>query len=95
MSSKSQLNPVKSKLSSTLSIENILFDAGSPGRAFKLNEESITERLLRIEEISEGVCRWIDTAGLRQVQFQSLDIKSESILDKYYKTRPNHVGRPQ
>ncbi len=95
MSSKSHLNAVKpkSKLATTLSIENILFDAGSPGRAFKLDEESITERLLRIEEISEGVCKWIDTAGLRQVQFQALDIKSDTILDKYYKFRSNHLGR--
>jgi hypothetical protein len=52
----------------TLSLENITYGPGSPGRAFKLDENSVAEYLIGITEISDGDFEWIDTAGLRQVQ---------------------------
>ncbi|NCG53481.1 DUF4007 family protein [Serratia fonticola] len=52
---------------STLSFESIAYGEGSPGRVFKLDEDSIAERLFALEELTEGSFAWTDTAGLRQV----------------------------
>ena len=51
----------------TLSAEQASYGAGSPGRVFKLDEDSVMERLARIGEITGGAIIWTDTAGLRQV----------------------------
>lgn len=52
---------------SSLAFEAIAFGEASPGRVFKLDEDSIAERLLAIEDITRGALTWTDTAGLRQV----------------------------
>ena len=51
----------------TLSFESILYEPGSPGRVFLIDEETLADRLLNIEDITSGSCRWNDTAGLRQI----------------------------
>ena len=51
----------------TLSVEAIAYEPGSPGRVFKLDENSIVERLTAIEEVTRGCVVWSDTAGVRQV----------------------------
>ncbi len=52
----------------TLAAELICHDAGSPGRVFKMDEDSVIERLMRIDESTAGAFVWTDTAGLRQIQ---------------------------
>lgn len=52
----------------TLAAELICHDAGSPGRVFKMDEDSVVERLMRINESTSGAFVWTDTAGLRQIQ---------------------------
>lgn len=51
----------------TLSVETIAYGAGSPGRVFRLDEESVAFRLAAIDEVTGGALVWTDTAGLRQV----------------------------
>jgi len=51
----------------TLSVEAIAYEPGSPGRVFKLDENSIVERLTAMEEVTRGRMVWSDTAGVRQV----------------------------
>jgi len=51
----------------TLSFEVIAHELGAPGRVFKLDENSVGERLVSLEEISDGQLRWSDTAGVQQV----------------------------
>lgn len=53
---------------STVSFEHIAHAPGSPGRVFKLDEASVAERLERLAAARTGSFRWIDTAGLRQLQ---------------------------
>ncbi|MDI9738718.1 DUF4007 family protein, partial [Stutzerimonas stutzeri] len=38
-----------------------------PGRVFKLDEDSIAERLFALEELTEGSFTWTESAGIRQV----------------------------
>lgn len=52
---------------SSLAFEAIAYGEGSPGRVFKLDEDSVAERLLGLEDLTNGVLSWTDTAGLRQV----------------------------
>jgi len=52
---------------STLSVEAIAYEPGSPGRVFKLDENSVVERLTAMEEITHGRIVWSDSAGVRQV----------------------------
>jgi hypothetical protein len=62
----------------TLSFETIAHDYGSPGRVFKLDENSVAERLMNIEAMSGGEIRWSDTAGVRQITRPELALHEES-----------------
>ena len=53
---------------STLTAEQVCFAPGSPGRVFKLDEDSVITRLMRLHEVTDGAWQWTDTAGLRQIQ---------------------------
>jgi hypothetical protein len=63
----------------TLSAEQACYGAGSPGRVFKLDEDSVMARLAKIGETTSGAIIWIDTAGLRQV---SLTQKLSTVSDR-------------
>jgi hypothetical protein len=54
--------------SPALTIDQVCFGPGSPGRVFKLDEHSVAARLQAMEQISSGKWRWTETAGLRQLQ---------------------------
>lgn len=56
-----------SPTTSTLAFEAIAYEAGSPGRVFKLDENSVAERLVNIERITKGAISSSNTSGLRQV----------------------------
>jgi hypothetical protein len=51
----------------SLAFETIVFGEGSPGRVFKLDEESVAERLFGLADLTRNALMWTDTAGLRQV----------------------------
>ncbi|RWB69729.1 DUF4007 family protein [Mesorhizobium sp.] len=53
--------------SPTISVEQTQYGPGSPGRVFKLDEDSLVARLMGIGEATGGKMIWTDTAGLRQV----------------------------
>lgn len=58
---------------SSMAFESIVYGEGSPGRVFKLDEESVAERLFSLEEDTSGAFSWTDTSGLRQVLRKSWD----------------------
>lgn len=51
----------------SMAFESIVYGEGSPGRVFKLDEESVAERLFSLEDLTGGVFSWTETSGLRQV----------------------------
>lgn len=52
---------------SSLAFEAIAYGEGSPGRVFKLDEDSVAQRLLALGDLTNNALSWTDTAGLRQV----------------------------
>lgn len=52
---------------STLSFDVIAHDYGAPGRVFKLDENAVAERVLALEDLTRGMLKWSDSAGVRQV----------------------------
>ena len=52
---------------SSLAFEAVAYAEGSPGRVFKLDEESIAQRLIGLADFTGGRLAWTDSAGLRQV----------------------------
>ncbi|PYD74805.1 DUF4007 family protein [Novacetimonas pomaceti] len=51
-----------------VTVEQVCYASGSPGRVFKLDENSVVTRLMRMEALTQGGWRWTETAGLRQLQ---------------------------
>jgi hypothetical protein len=73
----------------TAAIEEVMYQNGSPGQAFKLDENSLVEHLEKLEVLTSGALRLNDTAGLRQIYLteefaQNLDSWSFKLLDEYY-----------
>jgi hypothetical protein len=57
---------------SSLAFEAITYAEGSPGRVFKLDEESIAQRLIKLDSFTGGKLAWTDSAGLRQVHRKTM-----------------------
>ena len=70
----------------TLSIETIAHEPGSPGRVFLLDEESLSERLERIGDVTSGALAWDEGAGLRQVSAR-VDVRGIDpmrLIERYF-----------
>lgn len=71
---------------SSMAFEAISYGEGSPGRVFKLDEDSVAERLMALSDLTNGYLVWTDTAGLRQVHKQPgnfEELRSELIRRAY------------
>lgn len=66
----------KTENTAVLSFEKIAHDYGSPGRVFKLDENSVGEFAFEIENTTHGALRWSDSSGIQQVH------KTERFLDQ-------------
>lgn len=75
----------KSKL---LSLDEIFYEYGAPGRVFKLDENSMCAMLEMAAERTSGALEWQETGPLRQLKI-SEDLKAplELLRDMYAKTR--------
>ncbi len=70
---------------SSLAFETVAYAEGSPGRVFKLDEESIAQRLMALSDFTQGRLEWTDTAGLRQVHRKELSKEdTENLIRRAY-----------
>ena len=53
--------------STTLAVQDLARQPGSPGRLFKIDESSLAERLEEVEKLTGGAVSYGETAGLRQL----------------------------
>ena len=71
---------------SSIALEKIVYDAGSPGKIFKLDEDSTVRRLDEIAGLSGGAFVYGETAGLKQV-YRHKEIAPFFWLENYYQER--------
>jgi hypothetical protein len=64
-----------------LPFDRIAHDYGSPGRVFKLDETSVGERVVRLEELTKGALVWTDSSGIRQLN-RIAERFSPALLDR-------------
>jgi hypothetical protein len=69
--------------STALTAEQICYAPGSPGRVFKLDEDTVVTRLMAMEQFTGGAWDWTDTAGLRQIQ-RSADMDALALLSRAF-----------
>ena len=72
--------------STALTAEQICYAPGSPGRVFKLDEDSVITRLMHLDEITDDAWQWTDTAGLRQIQRRA-EIDPLELVELAYQRR--------
>ncbi len=76
----------------TVSVDECVYNHGSPGQAFKLDENSVVEYLETIEELTNGKIRLQETAGLRQVYLHNsvasdFDSYALDMLKRHYEQK--------
>jgi hypothetical protein len=77
----------------SLAFSEIAYSQNSPGAVFKLDENSLTERLDRLSFATDGVLSYTESAGLKQVYRQQEACNGLSWLDAHYQeTNPILVG---
>jgi hypothetical protein len=67
----------------TLAFSEIAYRKGSPGTVFRLDENSIADRLERLDSLTNGKLAYTETAGLRQV-YKHGDISPIELLEEHY-----------
>ena len=72
--------------SQTITLEDLSFGEGAPGRAFCLDEPGLLGRLDRIEALTEGDVVFDETAGLKQVYVHRAPDPATFLRD-YYESR--------
>ena len=79
-------------ITSTVAFDDLAYGDRSPGRAFKLDEPSLGERLEKLASLSNGALHFSETAGLRQVVFAKR-LEPNKILESYYRRAARAVRR--
>ena len=64
----------------TLSFEALNHEPGCPARVFLLEENDMVDMLMALEETSNGIYRWSETAGLKQL-IRSKDLGTDEELE--------------
>lgn len=75
----------------SMAFNDIAYEAGSPGSTFKLDENSLAERLDRLDDVTEGDLIYTETAGLKQIYRRRQRPKLEYLMSYYQETNPLYV----
>ena len=67
---------------SVMAFDRVAYERGSPGRVFKIDENGVADRLIALEEITNGQIQWTEQAGLRQVTLKDQSVKNIEMLKK-------------
>lgn len=67
----------------TLTLANIAYSEGSPGRTFLLDEDTLVEYLDRLDSLTAGAMRYDETAGLKQVYLEK-KMPPMEFINRYY-----------
>ena len=67
----------------TVPLHDVLFSQGSPGQAFKLDENALMEKLEAVQVLTNGAIDLDDTAGLKQVYLRH-EVDKQKVLQEFY-----------
>jgi hypothetical protein len=51
----------------SFSVDFLTYERGSPGLVFLLDEDSVAERLTRLDDLTGGALAWDESSGMRQI----------------------------
>ncbi|MBO9314463.1 MAG: DUF4007 family protein [Chloroflexus sp.] len=57
----------------TLTFNELAYGERSPGRIFRLDEDSLLSRLFQFEELTNGQAIYSDSGGIRQIMWRTID----------------------
>jgi hypothetical protein len=77
------------KYRKTVAVDECIYQAGSPGQLFRLDENSVVEHLEILSDIVGGDIRIEETAGLRQIYINTeaddfFDQAAQELLEEHY-----------
>ena len=67
-------------LSPTIDLNKIAYQAGAPGRVFKLDELTLEDYLMQLDELTAVKLKWIEQTGLRQVVCSAQSAEELAVL---------------
>ena len=70
-------------LQGSLSFTHLMYDPLSPGRVFRLDEDTMTTHLEKLEYLTDGAFQYDETAGLKAVHRHG-DLDPMALLKRYY-----------
>jgi len=81
--------PLFAKNRRTVTVEECVYKPGSPGQIFKLDENSVMEFIEKLENKSQGLIRFQETAGIRQILLAEVgesewQTRAAMMLEDYY-----------
>lgn len=69
--------------SNSLSFSHLMYTPSSPGRVFRLDEDTMTIYLEKLEQHTDGVLHYSETTGLKEV-YRHRDFEPIELLKRYY-----------
>jgi hypothetical protein len=67
----------------TVSLSELAYGAGAPGRVFCLSESGLLARLEALDGLTGGALAYDETAGLKQI-FLHKTLRARTLLERYY-----------
>lgn len=68
----------------TLSFSDIMYSVFSPGRIFRLDEDTLTLYLEQLDHFTNGILRYDETANIKQVYRTKETLDQMELLRRYY-----------
>jgi len=68
----------------TMSVQECLYGQGSPGQAFKLDENTLIFHIEELDKITRGKITLDETAGLKQI-YRRKEMDALKLLEDYYR----------
>ena len=67
----------------SLTFSDLMYAPASPGRVFRLNEDTMTTYLEKLAELTDGALQYDETTGLKQL-YRHRNLKQMELLEGYY-----------
>ena len=70
-------------LQGSLSFTHLMYDPSSPGRIFRLDEDTMMTHLEKLEQLTDKALQYDETAGLKEIHRHE-DLDPMALLKRYY-----------